>query len=118
MQQLNPEQKMQRVQFAEWVTNNIQETDIIVFSDESRFSTGSDCQYVRFRNGEWNHTACREMAKFHQSVMYWRAIAMGFRSRLMKCSNHMDSAEYTRILGESGIVEELNAKFTKYKSHS
>ena len=33
----------------------------------------------------------------------------------MKCSNHMDSAECTKILEKSGIVEELNAKYRKYK---
>ena len=84
---------------------------IIIFSDESRFCEGPDSMWVRFRIGEWNDTALRCAAKFPKGVMVWGAIGPGFKSRLILCPDGVNALEYLRIVFDSGMIEECDARF-------
>lgn len=112
IQQLTEEQKFQRFQFAKDMLKILDDPmyrDLpIIFSDESRFCLQADGFFCYVRRGQWNQTACHETKKFSNGVMYWGAIAEGYRSPLMRCSGGVNQQEYLRILKESGMFERMD----------
>ena len=115
IQKLTGCQKMQRVQFCSEMLSKLHDDSIIIFSDESRFAIGNDCDFVRYRTGEWNKTACIEKEKFTHSVRFWGASARGWKSKLIKCSNGVGTSEYREIIEKSGVITELDKKFGRFK---
>ena len=112
-QELTKEQKQLRFEFCKWVLSNEEKIPNIVFSDESRFERGPDNSWRRIKRGVINESIFVEKKKYPQSVMIWGAIGIGFKSSLMKCSSGMDAAEYCRVLEDSGLLEQLNARHGK-----
>ena len=55
--------------------------------------------------------AFRKKTKFPEAVMVWGGIGLGYRTPLMVCSAGVDSTEYTRILTQSDLLCEMNAKY-------
>ena len=109
-QELTQEQKAVRLQFCDWILRHPEEAPNIVFSDESRFELGRDCQWRRIKRGAWNSSCFVERRKHPQGCMIWGAIGLKWRSELMKCSNSVNSAEYVSILEKSGLIPELDKR--------
>ena len=106
-QKLTQEQKDVRLQFCDWILRHAEEAPNIVFSDESRFELGPDCQWRSIKRGAWNSSCFVERRKHPQGCMIWGAIGLKWRSQLMKCSNSVNAAEYIAILENSGLITEL-----------
>ena len=110
-QELTEIQKKERVEFCHWALSNRDKIPCIVFSDESRFQLGPDNCWRRIRRGEHNESSFVSRVKFNTGVMIWGAIALDYRSELVRCSGGVGAEEYTRILEKSGLVSSLNDKF-------
>ena len=77
VQHLTEDQMTASLNWARWMLGEFQKAEaakmplVIIFSDESRFCQTSDCRWVRFRRGQWNHTALYQARKFAQGLMVW-----------------------------------------------
>ena len=113
VQELTSDQKEQRFQFSQYAYSHFV-NEKIVFSDESRFSLGPDNRWVYIKRGNWTESAMSTSSKFPLSVMFWGAIGKGYKSKLIVCSNCVDSKEYFSILIKSGLFQTCDMKYGKY----
>ena len=112
IQELSEVQKKQRCDFCRWVLTNDQiDFQKIAFTDESRFCAGPDNSWCYIRRGEWNDKVMAQKQKFPAGVMFFGGIGIGWKSRLVLCRRTVDSRAYIENLQESGLVEEMNARY-------
>ena len=114
IQKLSDEQKTLRIQFAKYAQKELVDKTI-VFSDESRFGILPDNNWVYIKKGNWNETALTCNEKFIDSVMFWGAIGLDYKSPLILCSNGMDGNEYISIINNSKMTETCDMKHGRYK---
>ena len=107
-QMLTPEQKRVRVEFCRYILEKVEQFQVILFTDESRFCKGPDNQWRQMKRGTYNETCFAEQSKFSQGVMVWGGIALGYRTNLMPCSGHVDTHEYSKVLEESNFITDMN----------
>lgn len=81
----------------------------IVFSDESRFCLTSDNKFVWRRRDDDDAQCYIEKEKFSVSIMVYGAIGIGYKSKLVFCSNGVDALEYRNILEKSDMFKNLEA---------
>ena len=111
-QALTKSQKLERIQFCQWVLQQPEEMfDHVIFSDESRFERCPDNSWRRIRRGMWNETCFVSKKKYNDGVMVWGAIGVGYRTALIRCSKGENAQEYRRILEESNLIAECNQLF-------
>ena len=115
VQALTEDQKKVRVDFCNSILNHQDEVPNIVFSDESRFQKGCDNQWRRIRRGQWNESCYSERKKFPTGCMVWGAISLNYRTPLIKCSSGVTSLEYQKIIEESGLIQDMDAKHGRSK---
>ena len=115
VQALTPYQKQTRIDFCRWVLANRDKLPNLVFSDESRFELGPDNTWRRIKRGVLNPHCFAPRNKYSRGVMVWGAIGHGYRSKLMRCSNGVDSAEYLEILGNCDMLPKMNDRFGRGK---
>ena len=108
---LSEEQKFQRVQFANSVLCSDFDFDRIIFSDESRFCLGPDNAFRWYRRGENTPDCFDETVKYDVSVMVYGAIGIGYKSKLVFCSDGVDNQEYRQILDQSEMFQVLDARY-------
>ena len=116
IQELSEVQKKQRCDFCRWVLTNDQiDFQKIVFTDESRFCQGPDSSWCYIRRGEWNDKVMAQKQKFPAGAMFFGGIGIGWKSRLVLCRRTVDSRAYIENLQESGLVEEMNARYGPFR---
>lgn len=116
IQELSEVQKKQRCEFCHWVLTNDQvDFQKIVFTDESRFCAGPDNSWCYIRRGEWNDKVMAQRQKFPTGVMFFGGIGIGWKSRLVLCRGTVDSKAYIANLQESGLVDEMNARYDPFR---
>ena len=106
-QHLTDEQKQVRIEFCKFMLERRESFSSIVFSDESRFCRGPDNKWRRIKRDQWNETCFCEKEKFSAGLMVWGAVARGYRTPLISCSNHMDAREYVNVLQQSEMITKM-----------
>jgi hypothetical protein len=82
---------------------------LIVFSDESRFAQASDSKYIWRRRGEREESVFADQIKYPISAMFWGAIGLNFKSKLILIKNTIDAEGYKDVLESANIIEILNS---------
>jgi transposase len=88
----------------------------LIFSDEASFTLGRAYgrQYVRREPGRGHERKyLRQQSKSYSTKMFWGAIALNAKSRLILVQGHMDSVKYTDVLkdGLLNVIHELEELF-------
>ena len=104
---LNDEQIKNRMRFACSMLECGMDLSKIVFSDESRFCLTSDNRFVWRRKDDDDDQCYIEKEKFSTSIMVYGAIGIGYKSKLVFCSNGVDALEYRSILEKSEMFNKL-----------
>ena len=107
---LTPEQVDARQEFCCAIAGGDEVVPNLVFSDESRFEKAPDNSWRRIKRGAWNDSCFVQKSKFTPGVMVWAAIAVGYKSPLVICRGTVNSVEYCRVLEDSRVVTEMNAR--------
>ena len=115
VQEITPDQRNERVQFATDILRDAPEDAVIIFTDESRFCLGPDNTFRYICRGEWNSTAFAEKQKYSKGYMYWGAIGRNFKSRLIRCPVTMNMDGYIQVLQDSGLFPILSEMFGKHQ---
>jgi hypothetical protein len=82
----------------------------ICFSDESRVVLGDDKQWVWYRRGEDNPSACIRTVKYPQGVMVFAVIGIGYKSELLIVDGTINTQKYIQNCHELGFIEDLDKK--------
>ena len=110
-QHLTLPQKEKRVNFANSMLLSDFDFSRIIFSDESRFCLGPDNKMRWYRRGESTPDCFEESDKYNVSVMVYGAIGIGYKSKLVLCSDGVDNVEYRKIINESGMIDNLDRRY-------
>lgn len=57
----------------------------------------------------------RDTKKYNQGVMFYGAIGIGYKSKLIMCSNGVTAIEYQDIIKKSGMFETLDQRYGEGK---
>ena len=82
----------------------------IIFSDESRFALKADNRFIWYRKGEKDDNCFVSKEKFSTGIMVYGAIGVGYKSKLVACSNGVNAIEYRDILTKSEMFDSLQNK--------
>jgi transposase len=82
----------------------------ICFSDESRVVLGDDKQWVWYRRGEDNPSACFQTAKYPQGVMVFAVIGVGYKSKLLIVDGTINTQKYIENCHNLGFIHDLDQK--------
>ena len=107
-QHLTNTQKANRYNFANSLLLSNFDFSRIIFSDESRFCLGPDNTLRWYRRGESTANCFDETEKYCVSIMVYGAIGIGYKSKLVLCSDGVDNMEYREIINKSEMVDTLN----------
>ena len=110
-QNLSENQKMTRCEFAYSLLDSNFDFSRIIFSDESRFCLTPDNKLRWIRRGDSTPNCFEETEKFNVSVMVYGAIGIGYKSKLVLCSDGVDNLEYRKIIDESNMFNVLDARY-------
>lgn len=110
-QNLSLIQKEKRYNFANSMLLSELDFTRIIFSDESRFCLGPDNALRWYRRGECTSDCFDETEKYSVSVMVYGAIGVGYKSKLVLCSDGVDNVEYRQLINDSGMVDVLDTKY-------
>lgn len=97
--------------FARSILSNQINTNLFIFSDESRFCFTNDGGWKWYRKDEINDDVFCKKAKFSEGIMVFGAIGYKFKSKLVICENNINDVEYRKIIEESNLVEDLDNKY-------
>lgn len=115
IQEVTPEQCAVRCDFCNFVLAKIAKDTPIVFSDESRFCLSPDNSWIYIKRGAWSEASTVKKTKFPQGVMFFGAVGVGFKSKLVKCTGMVNAQEYLQLVRESGVIEKMNEVHGKFK---
>lgn len=106
---LNEKQIQNRISFCQnQLEGEIDWSEMVVFSDESRFCLRDDSRRVWVKRGYYNEkTFCNEN-KYDHGVMVWGAIGKGWRSHLILVKGRLNANGYMEMLDEYHVFDSLN----------
>ena len=93
---LNEKQIQNRISFCQnQLEGEIDWSEMVVFSDESRFCLRDDSRKVWVKRGYYNEkTFCNEK-KYDRGIMVWGAIGKGWRSHLILVKGRLNANGYS-----------------------
>lgn len=80
----------------------------VIFSDESRFCIHDDSRRVWIKRGVYNEGTFVNEQKYNQGIMVWGAIGKGWRSPLVLVKGKLNSQGYMDLLAENEIFGSLD----------
>ena len=111
VQALTPEQIIVRNNFANRMLNyDLTMYRMIIFSDESRFSSGPDNSCHWRQKDDFSPRTTAHYSKHPVSTMVWGAIGFNYKSRLYFHDGGVRSTEYMDCLKSTNIFGDLNTK--------
>ena len=106
---MNEKQIQNRISFCQnQLEGEIDWSEMVVFSDESRFCLRDDSRKVWVKRGYYNEkTFCNEN-KYDRGIMVWGAIGKGWRSHLILVKGRLNANGYMEMLDEYHVFDSLN----------
>ena len=93
-------QIQKRINFCYSILLRRKELPFICFSDESRFSLGSDKRYLWRMRGKYNPKTVVHKVKFPTTIMIWGMIGINYKSSLFIFDETENFQNYTEMLDE------------------
>ena len=79
----------------------------LIFSDESRFCSNSDCFRIWRKSDDTRLEVCEELAKFDINTMIWGAIGVNFKSALVFIHGAVSADRYLEFLSRTHFYDQV-----------
>lgn len=103
---LSQEQKIARMNFAYTILTDQINSELIGFSDESRFELDSNHKGVWHHYNKYNPKCIIHKSKYSPALMIWGMVAQNFKSKLILVEKSVTKEFYKNEIIESGVISD------------